>query len=95
MAEDEETKFAEGDRVRIVEKLFPSYDEGLFHGLPKTGTVIEVNPDSILPYRVTIDTFEHHPFWFYANQLAFEDEAKEEEWKAAKKEKALKKSQGS
>lgn len=67
-----ETKFAKGDRVQIVQKLFPSYDEGLFAGLAKTGTILEVNPGSILPYRVTIDGFEHHPFWFYENQLETE-----------------------
>jgi hypothetical protein len=64
-----ETKFVKGDRVMIVEKLFPSYDEGLFSGLAKTGTVTQVNEDSILPYQVVMDGFEHHPFWFYENQL--------------------------
>ena len=74
------TKFHEGDRIRINEKLFPSYDEGLFNSLPKTGTVIKVEPDSILPYQAKIDTFEHHPFWFYEDQLLFEDSAKEGAW---------------
>lgn len=93
MSEDG-TKFAKGDRVRIVEKLFPSYEEGLFAGLPKTGTVVEAQPESILPYRVTIDTFEHHPFWFYENQLEFEDAAKEAQWSEAKKAKAAQKVSG-
>lgn len=70
-------KFTVGDRVRINEKTFPSYDEGLFNSLPKTGHVVKVDPESILPYQVKIDTFGHHPFWFYEDQLAFEDAAKE------------------
>lgn len=78
-------KYQKGDRVRIVEKLFPSFDEGLFKGLPKTGTVDAVEPESILPYRVRVDSFEHHPFWFYENQLEFEDAEKEKAWQAANK----------
>ncbi|MBI2078333.1 MAG: hypothetical protein HYT80_08210 [Euryarchaeota archaeon] len=73
-------KFAVGDRVRINEKTFPSYDEGLFNSLPKTGTVVKAEPASILPYQVKIDTFEHHPFWFYEDQLLFENAAREEGW---------------
>lgn len=76
-------KFQVGDRVRLNGKLFPSFDEGLFNSLPKTGTVIEVEAGSILPYRVKVDTFDHHPFWFYENQLLFEDAAKEETWAKA------------
>ena len=76
-------KFAANDRVRINEKTFPSYDEGLFNGLPKTGTVVKVEPASILPYLVKIDTFEHHPFWFYEDQLLFEDAKKEGDWAKA------------
>jgi hypothetical protein len=87
LVSSESTKFAVGDRVRMNEKLFPSYAEGLFDGLPKTGKVVEVDPPSILPYRVVIDSFEHHPFWFYENQLLFEDEAKEAEWQEAQKAK--------
>lgn len=77
------TKFAINDRVRINQKTFPSFDEGLFHGLPKTGVVVKVEPDSILPFLVKIDTFGHHPFWFYQDQLLFEDEQKEGEWAKA------------
>ena len=77
------TKFTVDDRVRINEKTFPSFDEGLFHGLPKTGRVVKVEPDSILPYQVRIDTFEHHPFWFYEDQLLFEDVQKEAVWTKA------------
>lgn len=77
------SKFALEDRVRIHEKTFPSYDEGLFSGLPKTGTVVKVEPDSILPYQVKIDSFEHHPFWFYEDQLLFEDAQKEAAWAKA------------
>jgi hypothetical protein len=73
-------KFSLNDRVRINEKTFPSYDEGLFNSLPKVGTVVKVEPDSILPYQVKIDTFGHHPFWFYEDQLQFEDLAKEQAW---------------
>lgn len=76
-------KFALGDRVRINEKTFPSYDEGLFNGLPKAGKVVKVEPDSILPYQVEIDTFAHHPFWFYEDQLLFEDADKEAVWAKA------------
>lgn len=77
------TKYAVNDRVRINEKTFPSYDEGLFNGLPKTGVVVKVEPESILPYQVKIDTFAHHPFWFYEDQLLFEDAKKEAEWAKA------------
>ena len=77
------TKYAVKDRVKINEKTFPSYDEGLFHGLPKSGTIVKVEPDSILPYQVKIDTFEHHPFWFYEDQLFFEDAKKEADWAKA------------
>ncbi len=77
------TKYALKDRVRINAKTFPSYDEGLFSGLPKTGSVVKVEPDSILPYLVKIDTFEHHPFWFYEDQLLFEDAQKEAVWAKA------------
>ena len=70
-------KFALDDRVRINEKTFPSYDEGLFNSLPKTGVIVKVEPESILPYQVKIDDFEHHPFWFYEDQLLFEDAEKE------------------
>ena len=76
-------KFAVNDRVRINEKTFPSYDEGLFNGLPKVGVVVKVEAESILPYQVKIDTFEHHPFWFYEDQLLFEDVKKEAEWAKA------------
>lgn len=76
-------KFALNDRVRINEKTFPSYDEGLFNSLPKTGVVVRVEPESILPNLVKIDTFEHHPFWFYEDQLLFEDPAKEAAWAKA------------
>lgn len=71
------SKFAVNDRVRINQKTFPSYDEGLFNSLPKTGVVVKVEPESILPYMVRIDGFQHHPFWFYEDQLLFEDEAQE------------------
>jgi hypothetical protein len=77
------SKFAVNDRVRINEKTFPSYDEGLFSGLPKTGTVVKSEPESILPYQVKIDTFTHHPFWFYEDQLLFEDAEKEAAWAKA------------
>jgi hypothetical protein len=70
-------KYAVNERVRINEKTFPSYDEGLFNSLPKTGVVAKVEPDSILPYQVLIDGFAHHPFWFYEDQLLFEDVQKE------------------
>lgn len=76
-------KFAVGDRVRINEKTFPSYDEGLFNGLPKAGQVVKAEPESILPYQVAIDTFTHHPFWFYEDQLLFEDVAREAAWAKA------------
>lgn len=76
-------KFALNDRVRINERTFPSFDEGLFNSLPKSGTVFRVEPESILPYLVKIDTFEHHPFWFYEDQLLFEDPAKEAAWAKA------------
>lgn len=81
------TKFSVDDRVRIHEKLFPSYDEGLFRGVQKTGTVARVEPESILPYQVRMDGFSHHPFWFYENQLEFEDADKEKAWKEATKPK--------
>lgn len=77
------TKFQVGDRVRINEKLFPTYNEGLFNALPKAGRVLQVEPESILPYEVAIDTFLHHPFWFYEDQLLFEDVAKEDVWQKA------------
>ena len=77
------TKFQLGDRVVVNEKLFPSYDEGLFNALAKNGTVVQVDPESILPYRVKIDKFEHHPFWFYENQLLFEDALREKTWAEA------------
>lgn len=77
------TKFQVGDRVRINEKTFPTYDEGLFSGLPKTGAVVKVESESILPYEVQIDSFAHHPFWFYEDQLLFEDGAKEQAWQTA------------
>lgn len=80
-------KFAVGDRVRINEELFPSFNEGLFNSLAKTGSVIRVDPDSILPYRVEMDGFAHHPFWFYENQLVFEDDAREKAWHEANKPK--------
>lgn len=76
-------KFAVGDRVRINEKTFPSFDEGLFNGLPKVGKVVKAEPESILPYQVVIDTFTHHPFWFYEDQLLFEDAASESAWAKA------------
>lgn len=76
-------KFSVGDRVRINEKTFPSYDEGLFNGLPKVGKVVKVEPESILPYQVEIDTFTHHPFWFYEDQLLFESAEKESSWAKA------------
>lgn len=76
-------KFQLGDRVRINEKLFPTYNEGLFNDLPKTGSVVAVEADSILPYQVAIDTFQHHPFWFYEDQLLFEDAAREDAWAKA------------
>ncbi len=81
------TKFQVGDRVRIHQDLFPSYDEGLFNSLPKTGKVLRVDPASILAYRVAADTFEHHPFWFYENQLVFEDDAREKAWQDANRPK--------
>ena len=69
--------------MRINEKTFPSFDEGLFNGLPKVGKVVRVEPESILPCQVEIDTFTHHPFWFYEDQLLFEDAKKEGEWAKA------------
>ena len=77
------TKFQTGDRVRINKDLFPTAEQGLFTTLPKTGVVIRVEPASILPYQVQIDTFEHHPFWFYENQLFFEGEERERAWAVA------------
>lgn len=77
------TKFQVGDRVRVNKELFPTFDQGLFTTLPKTGVVARTEPESILPYQVKIDTFEHHPFWFYENQLHFEDETKEKAWAVA------------
>lgn len=77
------TKFQMGDRIRINEKLFPSYDEGLFKHTPKIGAIVTVEPGSILPYQVKIDRFEHHPFWFYEDQLLFEDPEKELAWAKA------------
>jgi len=81
------TKFQVGDRVRVNEELFPSYNEGLFNSLQKTGVVVQVDPDSILPYQARMDGFEHHPFWFYENQLLFEDQQKEKAWVEANKPK--------
>jgi hypothetical protein len=69
MGKDKPLKFSVGDRVKVVEKLFPSFAHGLFDGLKKTGRVTKVEPDSILPYQAVLDGFEHHPFWFYENQL--------------------------
>ena len=81
------TKFQVGDRIRVNAELFPSFNEGLFNALPKTGTVIAAEPDSILPYRAKMDGMEHHPFWFYENQLLFEDPVKEDAWKEANRPK--------
>lgn len=80
-------KFQVGDRIRVNAELFPSFNEGLFNGLPKTGTVVKVEPESILPYRATMDGLENHPFWFYENQLLFADEAREHAWAEAHKPK--------
>ena len=80
-------KFQVGDRILIHEKNFPSFNEGLFIGMKKTGTVSKVEPDSILPYEVRMDGFGHHPFWFYEDQLLFEDTAKEAAWFEANKPK--------
>jgi len=77
------TKYQVGDRVRINAELFPSADKGLFNALKGTGTVMQVDPESILPYRCRMDGFEHHPFWFYENQLLFEDAQKEQAYQAA------------
>lgn len=74
------SKFQVGDRIRVNEALFPSYHEGLFDSLAKAGVVVAVDEESILPCHVRLDGFEHHPFWFYENQLLFEDRAKEEAW---------------
>jgi hypothetical protein len=80
-------KFQVGDRIRVNEELFPSFNEGLFNSLPKTGTVVRAEPASILPYQAKLDGLEHHPFWFYENQLLFEDAVKEKAWAEANKPK--------
>jgi hypothetical protein len=81
------SKFRVGDRIRVNAELFPTFNEGLFNALPKTGTILQVDAESILPYRARMDGFEHHPFWFYENQLLFEDAQREKAWADANKPK--------